>query len=317
MKRLEPMRLSAPAKINLHLRVGQVQNDGFHPLLSWMTSVGLFDTLTLEDAPSGIVLTCDDPRIPTDASNLISRAVLLMQEVSQQHKARPFRAGVFLRLEKRIPPGGGLGGGSSNAARTLLALNSFWNLGQTIEQLSSLAARLGSDVPFFLFGPSSICQGRGEIVQPIAIPKPRFATLVLPDIAMPTPRVYQMFDSLGSGKAQADQDQPVWPAMSMVEWQEWTSLRADELLPRLINDLEAPAFAISPHLGRLRNDLEQALGRIVRMSGSGSTLFTLFDDHASAQRAAETITQRGTQAIAVEIGVTPDDDLEQSWIADA
>ncbi len=311
------MRISAPAKINLHLRVGEVQNDGFHPLLSWMTTVGLFDTLTLEDAPSGITLTCDDPRIPTDASNLISRAASLMQEISQQHKARPFRAGVSFHLEKRIPPGGGLGGGSSDAARTLLALNSFWNLGQTIEQLSSLAAKLGSDVPFFLFGPSSICQGRGEIVQPIAIPKPRFATLVLPDITMPTPRVYQVFDSLGSGKAPADHGQPAWQEWPALSAAEVTSLNAEALLPRLINDLEAPAFAISPHLGRLRNDLEQALGRIVRMSGSGSTLFTLFDDHASAQRAAETITQRGTRAIAVEIGVTPDDDLEQSWIADA
>ncbi|HEX3355356.1 MAG TPA: 4-(cytidine 5'-diphospho)-2-C-methyl-D-erythritol kinase [Tepidisphaeraceae bacterium] len=307
------MRLSAPAKINLHLRVGQVQNDGFHPLLSWMTTVGLFDTITLEDAPSGIALTCDDPRIPIDATNLIVRAAQLMSEVAQQHKARPFRAGagsgLQLNLAKRIPAGGGLGGGSSDAARILLALNQFWNLGQMIEQLALLAAKLGSDVPFFLFGPSSICQSRGEIVQPIAVSKTRFATLVLPDIAMPTPRVYQVFDSLGSGKAQADLGQPAW--------QEWTSLNAEALLPRLINDLEAPAFAISPQLGRLRNDIEQSLGRIVRMSGSGSTLFTLFDDLASAQRAAESVTRNGTRAIEVEIGITPDDDLEQSWIADA
>ena len=92
---------------------------------------------------------------------------------------------------------------------------------------------------------------------------------------MPTPRVYQVFDSLGLGKAQANHDQP--------EWRQWTSLSADELLPRLVNDLEAPAFQLSPHLGLLRNDLEQALGRIVRMSGSGSTLFTLFDEEDEAQ----------------------------------
>src|SRR5581483_9142330 len=128
----------------------------------------------------------------------------------------------------------------------------------------------------------------------------RWAALVLPDIAMPTPRVYQVFDSLGLGKAQAGSDQPTWD--------QWTALGADELLPRLINDLEAPAFTISPQLGKLRADLEQALGRIVRMSGSGSTLFSLFDDEISARSAAEKIQQRGTRAIAVELGTAVKDD---------
>ena len=92
-------------------------------------------------------------------------------------------------------------------------------------------------------------------------------------------------------------------------WERGTSLNADELLPRLINDPEAPAFQISPQLGQLRADLEQALGRIVRMSGSGSTLFTLFDDSTAAQNAANTIDHRGTRSIAVELGVVPRDDV--------
>jgi len=221
--------------------------------------------------------------------------------LSSRGNAQPFRVGVKVHLTKQIPAGGGLGGGSSDAGRMLLGLNRLLGMEYPIEKLAPLAAQLGSDVPFFLHGPSSICSGRGEIVHPIAPPRPRWAVLMLPEIAMPTPRVYQVFDSLGLGKAQAGIDQPVWD--------EWTSLNADELLPRLINDLEAPAFQISPQLGQLRSGLEQALGRIVRMSGSGSTLFTLFDDSEAAKNAAKTIDRRGTRSIAVELGVVPRDDV--------
>ena len=298
------MRLLAPAKINLHLRVFGVQSDGFHPLMSWMSTVGLFDTIDVEETTNGIALSCDDPGIPADARNLVYRAAQLMLD---ERNAQPFRVGVKVQLTKQIPAGGGLGGGSSDAGRVLLGLNRLLGMEYPIEKLAPLAGQLGSDVPFFLHGPSSICMGRGEIVHPIAPPRPRWAVLFLPEIAMPTPRVYQVFDSLGLGKAQvsnlgAGNDQPLW--------EQWTSLNADELLPRLINDLEAPAFQISPQLGQLRADLERALGRIVRMSGSGSTLFTLFDDSEAAKNAANAIDHRGTRSIAVELGIVARDDVQ-------
>ena len=213
------MRLLAPAKINLHLRVYGVQSDGFHPLLSWMCTVGLFDTLEIDQTQidqtaNGIALSCDDASIPCDARNLVYRAAEKLLDA--RRKAQPFRVGVTgsgvrIHLCKRYSAGGGLGGGSSDAARTLLGLNRLLGTALTIEQLAESASQLGSDVPFFLHGPSSICQGRGEIVHPIARPRPRWAVLVLPEIAMPTPRVYQVFDSLGLGKAQAQLDPP-WPA---------------------------------------------------------------------------------------------------------
>jgi 4-diphosphocytidyl-2-C-methyl-D-erythritol kinase len=293
------MRLLAPAKINLHLRVYGVQSDGFHPLLSWMSTVGLFDTIEVEESTNGIALSCDDPGIPCDARNLVHRAAQLMLET---RKTQSLKVGIKVHLSKRIPAGGGLGGGSSDAARMLLGLNRLLGMEYPVQRLGALAAQLGSDVPFFLHGPSSICQGRGEIVHPIARPRLRWAVLALPEIAMPTPRVYQVFDSLGPGKAQASDDQPAW--------HQWTSLHADELLPRLINDLEAPAFQLSPHLGQLRIDLEQMLGKVVRMSGSGSTLFTLFDDENAARSAADAIGRRGTRSIAVELGVVPRDDVQ-------
>jgi 4-diphosphocytidyl-2-C-methyl-D-erythritol kinase len=176
---------------------------------------------------------------------------------------------------------------------------------------------LGSDVPFFLFGPSSICQGRGEFVQPVAAPKPGWALLILPQgISMPTGLVYQRFDALALGKAQARLDPP-WPAENDISrptvlktGREWTSLNSDELLPRLVNDLEEPAFAIAPELGRLRSEMEEILGRIVRMSGSGSTLFTLYDEERDARNAERLVTNRNVRAMAVQIAPTIQDDLE-------
>src|SRR5436190_24145748 len=244
------MRLLAPAKINLYLCVGRVREDGFHPLVTWMTTVGLFDTITIDPAPHGIELSCDDSSVPCEESNLVVRAARSMLEKTPEFPGQKSTGsaagpsqGLKIHLSKRIPIGGGLGGGSSDGARTLLGLNRFWNLDQTIEQLAPLAAQLGSDVPFFLHGPSSICRGRGEIVQGIAAPRAAWAVLIFPGVPISTRRVYEIFDSLDSGKEQAGLDQP--------SGQEWTSLGADELLPRLINNLERAAFALAPWLGKL------------------------------------------------------------------
>jgi 4-diphosphocytidyl-2-C-methyl-D-erythritol kinase len=158
------MQIAAPAKINLHLRVGPRRADGFHPLLSWMASIGLFDNLSLTEKSNGVTLSCDDPTLPCDERNLAMRAALKLRR-----RLPADGPGVSIHLEKRIPAGGGLGGGSSDAATTLLGLNQLWNAKQTIEQLSEIAGRLGSDVPFFIFGCSSICKGRGEAVRPLGV----------------------------------------------------------------------------------------------------------------------------------------------------
>jgi 4-diphosphocytidyl-2-C-methyl-D-erythritol kinase len=195
-------------------------------------------------------------------------------------------------------------------------LNKFWNLRLSREQLVELAAQLGSDVPFFLFGSSSVCTGRGEIVQSVDRPAVRYAVLIFPGIAMPTARVYAEFDRRPPGKEDAVNQEPAGPALSKVagraEGQRWASLSANALLPRLINDLEPAAFAISPELAKLRADLEVMLKRIVRMSGSGSTLFTLFDNHDAAMAAARSVEKSPTRAIAVEVAPQFRDDLHQA-----
>jgi 4-diphosphocytidyl-2-C-methyl-D-erythritol kinase len=212
---------------------------------------------------------------------------------------------VAARLGKQIPLGAGLGGGSSDAARTLLGLNQFWNLNWSKNELAPLAARLGSDVPFFLYGPSSICTGRGEIVKPVSAPSAaKWVVLLLPDIHMPTAAVYGRFDELGLGfDEQIDALQP--------DWNDWASRKSKDLMAGLVNDLEGPAFEIRKDLGTLRADVELKLTRPVRMSGSGSSLFTLFDEPEEAKSAAAMIARAFgiRRSLAVEMTPTIADDL--------
>jgi 4-diphosphocytidyl-2-C-methyl-D-erythritol kinase len=278
------MRVLSPAKINLHLRVGPKRSDGFHPLVSWMVTVGLFDTLDFTlDTAGRVGLSCSDPTLATDDSNLVVRAARMIQAEAMRscggETSLPTVAGergVRIKLQKVIPMGGGLGGGSSNAATTLTALNDLWKLNLSRERLSEMASAIGSDVPFFLNGPSGMCTGRGEIISRVGPPRARWVVLVLPEMSMPTAEVYRRFDQMPA--------LPGWD--EAVDASQWECLLAEDLLRVLRNDLEPPAFAISPELGRLRNEAEQLVSRPVRMSGSGSTLFTLFDTRECAEQAA-------------------------------
>jgi 4-diphosphocytidyl-2-C-methyl-D-erythritol kinase len=344
------MRLLCPAKINLHLRVGRRRADGFHPLLTWMTTVGLFDRLTVEIAETPprregagaariLLLSSDLPGLPVDETNLVVRAAeafaaaiassgagddssttagrlpdarqagaksgsVDLQQSSTRDDGEVARVGhISAKLEKQIPLGAGLGGGSSDAARTLLGLNRLWQVNWSLLRLAQVAAQLGSDVPFFLHGASSVCMGRGEIVRPVPPPQvARWAVLVLPEIHMATAAVYRRFDEMGLGFDEDVTSEPAWDA--------WASLSAKDLLKRLVNDLERPAFTIRDDLGTLRADVELFIGRPVRMSGSGSSLFTLYEDASEAQSSAAGISARfAIRAIAVEIAPDLYDDL--------
>jgi 4-diphosphocytidyl-2-C-methyl-D-erythritol kinase len=317
-----------------------------------MTTVGLFDNLVLEkqskvdgsslhleSAGSGadavdeshdprpaapIALVCDMPGLPCDERNLVVKVALALRDelrtasgglrTSQSTGDVPGFAsraggsgtacGINALLQKRIPVGAGLGGGSSDAARTLLGLKQLWELGGTADDLSAFAARFGSDLSFFFHGPSSVCRGRGELVSPIARPTPKWAVLVLPRLSMPTAEVYRRFDQMGLGR---DEDLTSEP-----DWNHWTTLSSELLLPQLINDLEPPAFAIAPELGEMRKRVEGLIGRPVRMSGSGSSLFTLYDDEVSARAASEQIERHiNEMSPAVELSPTIVDDLNE------
>ncbi len=265
-------------KINLHLKIGPRGPDGFHPLCSWMTTVQLPEQLTLTPLTDGqLRLTCSDASLACDQSNLVMRAALTLRQHAQNRGVDT--AGASLYLEKQIPAGGGLGGGSADAAATLRLLNDYWRLNLSAAQLAELGGQLGSDVPFFFFTPSALCRGRGQRVDPLPAPAPQAVLLIFPPYPVSTAQVYQTFDNQHRGQDFSDTP----PDLSL-----WTTLPALPLLAKLQNDLEPPAFAIRPQLDDLRQALQQHLRRPVRMSGSGSTLFTLYDTLAEARTAATT-----------------------------
>jgi 4-diphosphocytidyl-2-C-methyl-D-erythritol kinase len=315
MMTLASMRVLTPAKVNLHLRVGPRRDDGFHPLLTWMVTVGLFDKFRFERVRGdrGVVLRCDQDGLDVGESNLVVRAArALAGEAASGALPSGLRRevdGVSIALEKEIPIGAGLGGGSSDAACTLLSLNRLWTLQLPVNRLSELAAGLGSDVPFFLYPPSAVCRGRGEAIQPLPCPgKVRGILLILPRaMHMPTPAVYRRFDEMGLGTDLQTSEQP---------FQSWVTLDPLSLLQQLVNDLEPPAFSIRPELGRMRADAEQTLARPVRMSGSGSSLFTLYaspsEAEAAAQKLGASIAGVEVRVIATELAPHITDDLPRS-----
>jgi len=282
------VRVTTAAKINLHLRVGPLAPNGFHPLMSWMCTAGLFDSFELQATTSGgVKMLCQRVDVPTDSSNLIWRAVEAMASAAGREP------NIAVSLEKHIPMGGGLGGGSGNAAGTLVGLNRLWNLNWPTGTLSEIGAKLGSDVVFFLYGASNICTGRGECVVPIPRPTAGLAVLAFPKISIPTPAVYKKFDQMHLGTEQQIAEQP--------DWESWTQMSAVELLKNLVNDLEPSAFALHRELEELLVAMAQLLGRTVRMSGSGSTLFTLFDEPERSEAVAAAA--KTTEVLGLRTGV--------------
>jgi len=323
------VKVQAPAKINLHLRVGPIGADGFHPILSWMSTIGLFDILEIDRSHGPFTFRCDAPSVPCDASNLVVRAAAALadsvakgssagliaslnlpphpgeigvgggaRDLDREPRTREGGAvtdlGLNVALSKRIPVGAGLGGGSSDGAFTLSALNRLWNLNWPRQRLMELAQSIGSDVPFFLNGPSAIVRGRGEHVENTERPAGKWVPIIFWPRPMPTPQVYRKFDELRLGKQSNLSPEP--------PWSQWVKLPSQDLLPLLVNDLERAAFAIDPQLGQVRNDLESLLNRPVRMSGSGSSLFSLYDQRPEAEAAARLVVRRhNLQALTVEL----------------
>lgn len=264
--------LRSPSKINLHLRVGTADSSGYHPLRSWMITTSLCDELTFAESRHRR-LTCDDPTLACDGSNLVWRAADALLEDGGNF------SDVAVHIKKRVPAGAGLGGGSGNAATALVGINRLLKLGRTREELAALAATLGSDVPFFLGPPSAIATGRGEILQPTPAPLyARFAVLIFPAFQISTVAAYQMLDKI---RPAADPD--ILRPFDAADWADGTAF---EIHAELANDLEQAAFAMEPRLDGLQGWLRYEMFRPIAMSGSGSTLFALCDTAEDAKATA-------------------------------
>jgi 4-diphosphocytidyl-2-C-methyl-D-erythritol kinase len=243
------MRIATPAKINLTLEVLGQRPDGFHELATWMIPIGVYDELTMELA-SEMSYETNLPDLHFDSSNLIQRAIESFREETGQ------KASYRIHLRKEIPIGAGLGGGSSDAAGALLLLNGLHQPPLTEEKLLGLAARLGSDVPFFLNRRAAWCTGRGEQMEIRDFPKDRWVVLVKPEFGVSTAAAYAAYKALPADQKRGETKQT-----------EWGPIR---------NDLEQPVFQKYLLLPEIKNWLEQQPEtEAALMSGSGSTLFAV------------------------------------------
>jgi 4-diphosphocytidyl-2C-methyl-D-erythritol kinase len=183
------LKIKAPAKINFFLNVLQRRPDGYHDLYSVLQMVGLYDELIFEEIPRGMTLVSSSDDLPVDDRNLVIQAACALGHVAR------VRSGVRVSLKKNIPIGAGLGGGSSDAAATLVALNRLWKLGFSRGDLANIGQDLGSDVPFFLYGPAAFVSGRGEKVIPCVLDHDRWLVIINPGFKVSTRWVYEQFSS--------------------------------------------------------------------------------------------------------------------------
>ena len=278
-----PVIVRTPAKVNLQLSVGPLRPDGYHELLTVFHALSLEDTVTASEG-SGVTLTMTGEgaeKLPTDESNLAHQAAVLLA-----HDAG-IEPNVTLHIDKQIPIAGGMAGGSADAAGTLVACDALWRLGYDREQLSGLAAQLGSDVPFALHGGNAIGRGRGEEITPILGRGEFHWVLALADGGLSTPEVYRRCDELRGD------EQVVDPDIADELLQALRSGDADQLAGALHNDLQTAALSLRPQLrGLLESGIEfGALAGLV--SGSGPTCAFLVRDGEHALDVAVALTATG------------------------
>ena len=277
------MTVRAPAKVNLHLAVGPLRPDGFHDLTTVFHAIGLFDEVTVTRGPA-LTLSVEGEGaadVPTDHSNLAARAALALAEQSG------IDPDVHLHIRKGIPVAGGCAGGSADAAATLVGCDALWGLRLGKDELSSVAARLGSDVPFSLYGGTALGTGRGERLTAVLGAGSYSWVLALADGGLSTPAVYQELD-------RQREHGPVSVVSDSAGVLAALRQGSPDLLGRaLSNDLQAAATALKPELRRLLDvgDELGALGGIV--SGSGPTVAFLARDDNHATSLAASLSGRG------------------------
>lgn len=263
------LELHSPAKINFFLRIVGKRSDGYHELASYFQAIDLCDQLSFESGKSGI--SCSDPSVPCDERNTVVKAIkLFCKKVGVSSDVR-------VHIEKNIPPQAGLGGGSSNGATTLWAMNQLHGKPLNNQQLQQLASEIGSDMPFFFSSGSAFCTGRGEFVESIKMPPWLQTTpihLFSPPFGNSTAEIYSKFHL---------RDQSTLDPKELLE--SWINC-----MPIYVNDLEKPAMEVSPQLSNLKKQIQLAFSNdsptrkknhIVGMTGSGSSLFALGDGDTS------------------------------------
>lgn len=280
---MAPFSLPAPAKLNLFLHINGRRPDGYHLLQTLFVLLDHGDTLDFESADT-LSLTCDNPALPVDDSNLVLRAARLLQRETGHD------GGARLHLRKRLPAGGGVGGGSSDAATALWGLNLLWDLGLDTETLARLGLSLGADVPVFVRGRNAWAEGVGERLQAVELP-PLWFLVVDPGVAVPTARIF------GDGELTRHTPAITLPA----------SLGAatfEAFLTEGHNDCEAVARRLFPAVDKALDWLQSEAGN-ARMTGTGACCFAHFADPQDARNALRHLPEYWTGFVARSTEISP------------
>jgi 4-diphosphocytidyl-2-C-methyl-D-erythritol kinase len=274
------------AKVNLGLEALGHREDGYHELRTLFQTIELHDDIVLRPRRSGVMARCDHPGVPAGEGNLAVRAALLLQKHAR------VRQGVEIHIAKRIPVAGGLGGGSSNAAAVLLALDRLWRVGLGPDGLHPLARRLGADVPFFLLGGTALGLARGDEVYPLRGQVEAELVLVDPGIPVSTAAVFARCDATLTPRENGP---------TIFRFVSSNLERRGDAFRRLCNDLEPAALEEAPDLGgqvrRIRGILVREGALLTSLSGSGSSYFGLFREVRQARRAHSALSEAGFRAV--------------------
>ncbi|OGP67211.1 MAG: 4-(cytidine 5'-diphospho)-2-C-methyl-D-erythritol kinase [Deltaproteobacteria bacterium RBG_16_44_11] len=259
------MQRFAPAKINLFLRVLRKRADGYHDIFSLIQKISLYDELTFLPRPKGIELKCPNVNLPTNEDNLVFHAAQSIFAYCN------YPSGIEITLNKKIPIAAGLGGGSSDAATTLMALNDLCSFGLKKNELMKLGAKLGADVPFFIFGNTAFARGTGNKLKACKNFPKLYFVLINPQFPLSTKTVYENLN-LRLTRQKINYSIPRFFALG-------------DVTRELHNDLEDFSLKLHPELGNLKQMLlhHGALGAL--MTGSGPTVFGIFSDEKSAKKA--------------------------------
>lgn len=276
----------AHAKINLDLRVLGTRRDGFHELRTVFQAIDLHDTVECSAREGPFMLECDAAGVPLDASNLVWKAAQALWNGAR--RPGPVRD-VVVRLHKRIPLQAGLGGGSADAAATLVALSKLWRLPVRPNQMTDVAATLGSDVPFFLAGGTALGLGKGDEIYPLADLPTHWVVLLVPGFGVSSRDAYAWYD------AEREMSRGGMPPEPQHVPGPWPSRAA-----QMVNDLEAAIARHHPEIDQMKIALRRAGALAAAMTGSGSTVFGLFQRRHDAMVAVDRLSSSGWRVLLTE-----------------
>ncbi len=268
--------VKSKAKVNLSLDILGLRDDGYHEVLMIVQTIPLYDMITItteKSTAAAVELACNKKTLPTDSRNLAYKAAKMLMDKAGINDR------IQINIKKRIPIGGGLGGGSSNAAAVLKGLNALYNLGMSTEELADMSKALGSDVPALVYGGCVLAKGTGTDVTPLPPLKKGYMLLVNPGVFVSTEKVYQKYDTMHIPKdAHPDTNQ-------LIKFLRQGDLHA--FAKNMKNVLEHPVLESKSKVRNLKQEMMQTGALGTMMTGSGSSIFSLFDDIKKAYAALE------------------------------